>query len=152
MGNSLFRRAVGRLDLLRLGKERCARMRGVAIGDGYRILSHLDASEPWLISIGDRVTISVNCTLVTHDGAACLVRDDRGRLCRYAPVTVGSDVLIGAGSVVTADVPSSTVVAGVSTRPISAWDAFTEKVLTWPSESDKHGANYRERVDSIVMH
>ncbi|MFC5338933.1 acyltransferase [Leucobacter denitrificans] len=168
MCKSIFRRVADRLDLLRLGKENYARKHGVTIGKGCRIYTNLVTSEPWMISVGDRVTISTACHLITHDGSGWLVSDERGRRYKYAPirigsnvfigagvtilpgVTIGDNVVVGAGSVVTKDVPSRTISAGVPARQIGTWESFTEKVLSWPSESDKRGKTYRERVDSVA--
>lgn len=152
----------------RKGHEAAARHFGVRIGEGCRILSNVVTSEPWLLSIGDRVTVSADVMLITHDGAGWLVRDGRGRRFRYAPVTIGNDVfvgarsvilpgvtignrvVIGAGSVVTKSVPDGVVVAGNPARVLSSYDAFQERVLDWPSQADRMGATYREQVDSIV--
>ncbi|SIR78661.1 acyltransferase [Microbacterium sp. RURRCA19A] len=168
MARTFLRQVLDKADLLLSGKERFARRKGVTIGRDCRILSNIVTTEPWLITVGDRVTISSEVTFITHDGSGWLVRDDRGRRYRYAPITLGSDVFIGAGvtimpgvsigdhvvvgagSVVTKNVPAGTVVAGVPARAVSTWDDFERKVRAWPSASDMHGTTYRERVDSIV--
>ncbi|WP_278103647.1 acyltransferase [Microbacterium proteolyticum] len=168
MAKSVVQRVLDRWDLLRSGKEAYARKRGVTIGEGCRILSDVVTTEPWLITIGDRVTISSDVRLITHDGSGWLVSDERGRRYRYAPISIGSEVFIGAGvtilpgvrigdrvvvgagSVVTRDIPSDTVAAGVPARPIGSFDQFVAKVRDWPTESDKKGSSYRDRVDSIV--
>lgn len=168
MAQSLVRRALDRLELLRSGKEAYARKRGVRIGTGCRILSDVVTTEPWLITIGDRVTISSDVRLITHDGSGWLVSDDRGRRYRYAPITIGSEVfigagvtilpgvtigdrvVIGAGSVVSRDVPSDTVAAGVPARPIRSYAEFVQRVADWPAASDMQGESYRDRVNSIV--
>lgn len=168
MAQSITRRIKNRLDLILLGKERYARKKGVSIGQGCRILSDVVTTEPWLVSIGDRVTVSSDVRLITHDGSGWLVSDDRGRRYRYAPIKIGSDVFIGAGvtilpgvtigdrvvvgagSVVTRDIPDATIAAGVPARPIGTWESFSRKVTGWPAEQDKRGETYEERVNSIL--
>ncbi len=150
------------------GRVYAIRTLGVQIGSGCRILSDIATTEPWLISVGDRVTISSGVTFITHDGSGWLYRDERGRRFRFAPIRVGSDVFIGAGvtvlpgvsigdrcvvgagSVVTASVPDGTIVAGVPARPIKSWPEFHAALSQWPAESDMVGQSYRERVDSIA--
>lgn len=151
------------------GPTKAARRLGVSVGEGCRILSNPATTEPWLVSIGDRVTISSNVRIVTHDGSGWLVRDERGRRFRYAPVRIGSHVfvganstimpgvrigdrcVVGAGSVVTRSIPEGYVAAGVPARIIGTFEDFERGVLEWPSEQDQSGSTYRERVDSIVM-
>lgn len=150
------------------GRVYAIRALGVQIGSGCRILSDIATTEPWLISVGDRVTISSGVTFITHDGSGWLYRDERGRRFRFAPIRIGSDVFIGAGvtvlpgvsigdrcvvgagSVVTASVPDGTVVAGVPARPIKDWPEFHAALADWPAEADMVGQSYRERVDSIA--
>lgn len=151
-----------------LGPERWGRRQGVTIGTGCRIISNVATSEPWLVSIGDRVTISSRVTLVTHDGSGWLFKDAKGRRYRYAPIKIGSDVFIGAGatimpgveigdrvvvgagSVITKSIPEGTVVAGVPGRPVGTWDQFMGRVANWKAERDMVGSTYRERVDSVA--
>jgi acetyltransferase-like isoleucine patch superfamily enzyme len=150
------------------GQEFAARAMGCTIGMDCRILSDIVTTEPWLISIGDRVTISTRVSFTTHDGTGWLRKDEKGRRYRYAPISVGSDVfvgtgtiimpgvrigdkcVVGAGSVVTRSVPDGTVVAGNPARPISTWDSLYERLGEWPSTMDMSGTTYRERVDSIA--
>lgn len=165
---TLLARAIDRFSLLLLGKEQFARRKGVKIGNGCRILSNVVTTEPWLVSIGDRVTVSSDVSFVTHDGSGWLVRDEKGRRFRYAPIKIGDDVfigtgsvilpgvqvgdrvVIGAGSVVTRSIPDGTVVAGVPARVITTWTEFQDRVRHWPSSADMRGATYRERVDSVA--
>jgi len=168
MARSPIRKVLDTLQRHRLGNERWARSKGVTIGAQCRIVSDIVTSEPWLVTLGDRVTISSNVELITHDGSGSLVRDERGRRYRYAPIRIGDDVfvgagviimpgveigdrvVVGAGSVVTRSVPSDTVVAGIPARAITTWAEYTNRVSGWKAHDDMQGDTYRERVDSIA--
>lgn len=150
------------------GTVHASRALGCTIGENCRILSDIATSEPWLVSVGDRVTISSGVRFITHDGTGWLYRDEKGRRYRYAPVRIGSDVfiganvvvlpgvtvgdhcVIGAGSVVTRSIPDGTVVAGNPAHPLCSWDDLQARLESWPSETEMTGATYRERVDSIA--
>lgn len=156
------------LEQLLLGHEQVARRAGVRIGSDCRILSNIATTEAWLISVGDRVTVSSGVRLVTHDGSGCLVSDESGRRFRYAPISIGDDVflgagtivlpgvrigsrcVVGAGSVVTRSVPDDTVVAGSPAVRVGSFADYQRKVAAWPSAADRVGATYREKVDSIA--
>ena len=45
-----------------------ARRKGVKIGTDFRIYTTRFGSEPWLIEIGNKVTITSGVVLLTHDG------------------------------------------------------------------------------------
>ncbi|MGD0915990.1 MAG: acyltransferase [Thermodesulfobacteriota bacterium] len=65
------------------------------------------------IIIGDRVYCGVNVTILSG-------------------VTIGNDVVIGAGSLVCSDIPSNTLAVGVPARVIKALDRSKVKMLwTW---------------------
>jgi maltose O-acetyltransferase len=87
---------------------------------------YLDPGFGWLISIGDDTTLGPNVTILAHDAAPKLRtgysvigavhvgnRVFIGANATILPgVTIGDDVIVGAGSVVPRDVPPGTVVAG----------------------------------------
>ncbi len=144
-----------------------ARRKGVTVGNNCRIYIHSFGSEPFLISMGDSVTITSGVKIITHDGSTGLVRDEHGRRYqRYAPVkignnvfvgvnsvilpgvTIGSNVVVAAGSVVTRDVPDNNVVGGIPARRIMSFQAFSERtVSTCPNDSElDHIPEYKERV------
>lgn len=165
MWDSLVWRVTAKL----FGGDRASRLIGVKVGQGCRICPCGFGSEPWLVSIGDRVTVAPGVAFLTHDGATWLFRDDRGRRYRYARIEVGSDVfiganailmpgvrignrvIIGAGSVVTKSIPDGLVVAGNPSRVLGNYSEFERKALGAFSAADNmSGPNWRARVDSIV--
>lgn len=127
--------------------ERYARLVGVRIGQGCRILTRHFGSEPFLIEIGDRVTLSEDVLFINHDGSTWLMRDGRGRRQKFARIRIGSDVfvgarsilmpgveigdrvVVGAGSVVTRSVPSGLVVAGNPARVITSFNELRQRQL-----------------------
>lgn len=148
-----------------------ARRKGARVGDGCRIYTRDFGSEPFLITIGDRVTITSRVRILTHDGSTWLVRNENGtRYQRYAPVsigdnvfvgvdsiilpgvTIGSNVVVGAGSVVTKDVPDNTVVAGNPARRLTSFDAFQERVRrSCPNDEELQGtAGYAQKVQRAM--
>jgi acetyltransferase-like isoleucine patch superfamily enzyme len=152
------------------GKEAYARAVGVRIGQGCRILIHDFGSEPFLVTIGDRVTVTTRVMFLTHDGSTWLMRDSRGRRQRYGAITVGSDVfigagailmpgvtvgdrcVIGAGSVVTKSLPAGSVVAGNPARWITSYDAFIDDGLaSLPADGDyPSGLPIRDKVAAML--
>ncbi len=151
------------------GGDRASRLIGVQVGQGCRICPCGFGSEPWLISMGDRVTVAPGVSFVTHDGSTWLFRDARGRRFRYARIHVGNDVfigvnailmpgvrlgnrvIVGAGSVVTKSVPDGMIVAGSPAKIVGDFAELELRVLeTFPSAGDMIGRTWRERIDSIV--
>lgn len=148
-----------------------ARRKGVTVGNNCRIYISSWGSEPFLITIGDRVTITSGVKIITHDGSTWLVRDNANKRYQYySPVkigndvfigvnsiilpgvTIGSNVVIGAGAVVTRDIPDNSVAVGTPARVIDSYDSFVERIhktAVHENEID-HFADYRTRVLKAV--
>lgn len=150
------------------GNEKVARWLGVSIGKNCRILTTKFGSEPWLITIGDNVTVSFDVVFINHDGVGWLFKDENGRRYKYSKIRVGdncfigaqsiilpgvcigNNCVIGAGSVLTKSVPDGCVVAGNPARYITTYDELMARIKSWPSESYISGEKYRSRVSSIL--
>ncbi|MBD3923450.1 hypothetical protein IEZ26_02355 [Nocardioides cavernae] len=125
------------------------------VGSDVRLTGYPNfGSEPFLIEIGSHVTISANVAFVNHDGGARVFRDASPNLHVYNRISVGSHVfigmgtiilpgvtigdrcVIGAGSVVTRDIPDGSVAVGVPCRVIKSIDEYETGVrlkgIDWP--------------------
>ena len=60
-----------------------ARRLGVKVGTDCRIFTTRFGSEPWLIEIGNKVTVTSGVKILTHDGPTWLFNDDKGRRFLY---------------------------------------------------------------------
>jgi len=124
---------------------------GLKISDSCRLIGIPNlGSEPYLVDLsGQNCVISDNVTFITHDGATAIFRtkDRYQDVIRYGPiivndncfigygsiilpnVTIGPNSVVGAGSVVTKDVPPNSIVAGNPARVINTVKNFAEKCL-----------------------
>ena len=124
------------------------RRKGMRFGKDCRFYCNvykMISTEPWAITLGDRVHITVNVRFVTHDGGTLLFRDKVPDLELTFPIRVGNDVyigvdtillpgvtigdnvIIGAGSVVTKDCESGYVYAGNPAKKIKTMEEYFEK-------------------------
>jgi acetyltransferase-like isoleucine patch superfamily enzyme len=112
----------------------------------YGVNRAMFGSEPWLITIGDNVYVTSGVQFVTHDGGTLILRKEHPELDWTAPITIGDDVyigmrsmilagvtigdrcVIGAGSIVTRDIPDNTVAAGVPARVLRSTDEYLERL------------------------
>lgn len=107
-------------------------------------------TEPYLLSFGNNVHIASGVKFVSHDitnfmfnymdktnnykkrtGKISLGNNVfvGSNLILLYNVKIGSNVIIGAGSVVSKDIPSNCVAAGVPCKVIGSFDEYKEKVL-----------------------
>ncbi len=116
------------------------RRQGVQIGQNSSILypSYIDGRLPYLVEIGNNVIISLNVTILTHDATTAYAGDlikvgkviirDRSFIGTKSTilcnVTIGPNSIVGAGSVVTHDVPPDTVCAGNPARVVGSIEDF----------------------------
>ncbi|MBT1169953.1 MULTISPECIES: acyltransferase [Bifidobacterium] len=116
---------------------------GATIGTNFQLErgSFLDSSFPWLITIGDNVTLAPDVLVLCHDGSTkkaigyskvgTVVIGNNvfiGAKSIILPnTTIGSNVVIGAGSIVGGVIPSNTVVAGAPARVLQSYEEFKSK-------------------------
>ncbi len=147
-----------------------ARYKGVKVGNDCRILITTFGSEPWMISIGNKVTITSGVRLLTHDGASWLFNDEKGRRHLYRPVKIGNNVFIGsnaiimpgviiednvivaAGSVITKSIPSGSIVGGNPGKIIGKFDDYKKRVLEgYISDMDMDfSKDFRTRIEEVI--
>lgn len=126
-----------------------ARSRGVAVGKNCRFLGTVRGtfgSEPYLVSIGNHVTLTSGVKFITHDGGVWVFREKFPDLDVFGPISIGDNVFIGidsiimpgvsignncvvgAGSIVTRNVESNMVVAGIPARALCTLEDYWERV------------------------
>lgn len=133
--------------------------RGMKIGNNFSKQQgcFIDPTHCFLITIGDNVTMSIRVTVLAHDASTKSV-------CGYTKigqvkignnvfiganttilpgVTIGDNVIIGAGSIVTHDIPSRSVVAGVPAKVVHTISEYKENVLNQITPQNMFGEEYK---------
>lgn len=145
--------------------EKFARSIGVKIGKDCSIATRNFGSEPYLISIGDNVQITNDVRFATH-GAGWVLRKKYpkfdcfgkisignnvyiGNCVLIMPgVSVGDNVIIGAGSVVTKSIPDNTVVAGNPAKILTTIEEYENKMISF--NLDTKQMNYQEKKEFLT--
>ncbi|XOD68502.1 MAG: acyltransferase [Flavobacteriales bacterium AspAUS03] len=146
-----------------------ARLLGVKIGENCRVFDCKFGSEPFLIEVGNNVTIT-GVSFLTHDGSTWLFKDDKGRRYLYRKIKIGNNVFIGvnstllpgvnieddvivaAGSVVTKSVPKGNIVAGNPAKIIKSFYEYKNMVLSnyYADSEINFLKSYKNRILDIV--
>ncbi len=126
-------------------------------------------TEPYLVTLGNHVSIAYGVTFITHDGGTWVFRDQErykkvikfGRVhikdnCLIGHgtiilpgVTIGPDSVVAAGSVVTRSVPPGVVAAGNPARPIMTVQRYAEWSLSTMPDYDE--AEYKRDKKKVVL-
>jgi len=144
------------------------RKKGMKIGENCRLLCGMTAfgSEPYLIEMGDHVTITSSVAFITHDGGVWVFREQEPEIDVFGRIIIGNNVfiglrsiimpnvkignncVIGAGSVVTKDIPDNSIAVGVPARVVNNLSNYREKIR--PMESHIRNLPY-EKKKSLLM-
>jgi acetyltransferase-like isoleucine patch superfamily enzyme len=129
--------------------EKYARKIGVKFGENLKIYGSsysMFGTEPWLINIGCDVHITLDVKFVCHDGGTLIFRKHTPDLEITKPINIGNNVyigvrtlilpgvtigdncIIGAGSIITKDIPANSVAAGVPAKVIKNTDEYLKKI------------------------
>jgi acetyltransferase-like isoleucine patch superfamily enzyme len=124
------------------------RRKGVIIGKGTTFYGHIriDCTRPLLVEIGEKCILTDGVVILTHGYDLAVIREVSGEmLCSSGKVvlkgnnfigvnaiilkgvTIGKNSIIGAGSVVTHDIPSNSVAAGNPCNVIMTLDEYHKK-------------------------
>ena len=132
-------------------RARLLRKMGVKIGNGCEIYPSVSfGSEPYLVELGNKVRLAAGVKITTHDGGLWVLRNMKSKNFANADrfgkvslgnnvhigldtiimpgVTIGDNVIIGCGAVVTKDIPSNSVAVGAPAKVIESIDDYYKKV------------------------
>ncbi|TLX75678.1 acyltransferase [Labilibacter sediminis] len=136
--NNLTKR-IRRFIVSHLGSDakiKYLREQGVKIGKDCRIDSLLFSTEPYLIEIGNKVSIANGSALITHDASITCFRDEYPNSDLFGTIKIGDNVfvglnsmilpntvignncIIGAGSVVRGKFPDNSIIMGNPAKKI----------------------------------
>ena len=130
------------------------RKSGIKVGKDCNICSDIMTSEPYLIKIGNNVTISNDVQFVTHDNSISKIipklTDSFGEIlignnCFIGArsilmygITLGSNIIVASGSVVTKSFNENEIIIGGNpAKKIGEWKDFRNK-------ASEHGFNINE--------
>lgn len=143
------------------------RLSGAIIGDNVRAFSPISSTEPYLIRIGNDVTISTGVKFCTHDNSAIKIFNNATDF--VGPIAIGNrcfigmnaiilggvelpdNCIVGAGSVVTKSFSKpGCVIAGNPARIIGDIDVIRERKID--KEFNFRGMNKTEKKKEIMSH
>lgn len=99
------RKVYNRLLVNNEGYLKCLRSEGVTIGEDVTFHcpndTHVDVSDPHLLTIGDHVNLTGPITILTHDYSWSVVKGKTGEILgNEKPVTIGNNVFVGWGATI----------------------------------------------------
>lgn len=146
------------------------RARGVRIGEGCRIYSTEFSTEPYLVTLGDGVSIAGSVKFLTHDGAARMRKARRPGIQLFGRIDVGANTFIGegaillpgtnigrdcviaAGAVVRGAIPDNSLVVGNPAAVVGRASLFLDRLERSANALDTFGMPEPQRRAVILSH
>lgn len=141
-----------KLGLLKEDKITFYRKKGVKIGQNCKIYSMNFGTEPYLVDIGNNVTITNNVYFITHDGAVAVFRDLEPDLEAVEPIKISDNVFIGYASII---LPGTYVEKNVVIGAHSLVKGRLESGFVYagvPARKIKTLEEYRASISRIAEH
>ena len=157
--------------LQRIDYEMYAKRIGVKVGHNCRLLGRPDfGTEPYLISLGNHVSISAGVTFHTHEGAHWVLKglDSKydkvfgyGRITIednvyigygvtiLRGITIGENTIVGSCSLVNKSLDSNSVYAGVPAKKICTLEEWKKRFLDDMPEYDFKAYKRDKRAEVI---
>ena len=156
MNKSQFKRIIlqSRIMMIRSGWNKSKYLKKhkifASIGENCYYNPNILPAEPFLVEMGNNVAVSAGVRLITHSIAHIVFNREEGTneyLSRFGKVvlednvyigadaiinfgvTIGANSIVAAGAIVTKDVPSGSVVAGVPAKVIGTYEETKKKAL-----------------------
>jgi len=141
---------------------------GVKVGRNCRLFSSNFGSEGYLIEIGNHVTIADNVQFITHDGGIWVFREEDPQADVFGKIIIadnvfigintillpgvclGSNTVVGAGSVVTKSFAGNCVIAGNPAKVICSLDEYKEKL--WGLRISTKSLPDRDKLEIIEQY
>ncbi len=140
------------------------RRKGIKIGNNCHIYTWISSPEPYLISIGNNVTISTDVHFITHDNSVCKVLPEFTDI--FGKIQIGDDCFIGsnamilpgvilgggcvvaAGSVVTKSFGPGLVIGGNPAKIITNVCKYREKIEPYCLNTD--GLSFNDKKEMLL--
>jgi acetyltransferase-like isoleucine patch superfamily enzyme len=140
-----------RLELAKYNRWSIAeyfRKQGAQIGENCSISVKSLGSEPYLVKLGNHVTISEGVVFLTHEGGVRMLGETFSNLQLFGTIIledncfigqnvvlcpnirIGKDSIVGANSLVISDVQPNTIAIGVPARHFGSATKFKERCIT----------------------
>lgn len=134
---------------------------GLIIGDNFNLErgSKIDSAFPWLIEIGNNVTLAPETLILSHDGSTkkvtnytkignVIIKDNVfiGARSIILPNTIiGNNVIVGSNSVVIGNIPDDVVIAGNPAKIICTVEEFKNKHSKKMAKGILYDHSYKKR-------